>query len=86
MSVAVTANQPKPGTKQALFLNRLEGEAVSVADLAKATGWKNHTVRAAMTRFRKRGFQIERVDLEDGAHALYRLKAAESASRKRRSK
>jgi len=75
---------PKAGTKQALFLRQLGGSGVSVLDLKKAMGWQGHTVRAAMTGLRKRGFQIERLAPVDGADALYRVKAP--ASRKRRSK
>jgi len=75
---------PKAGTKQALFLQHLGGAGASVPDLMKAMGWQNHTVRAAMTGLRKRGFQIERVVPEDGAKTLYCVKAV--ASRKRRSK
>ena len=86
MSIATIPAPPKPGTKQALFLQRLEGTGASIPDLMKATGWQSHTVRAAMTSLRKRGFQIERVEPAGDGKALYRLKPATAAPRKRRSK
>lgn len=86
MSTATIPTAPKAGTKQALFLQRLEGTGASIADLAKATGWQNHTVRAAMTGLRKRGFQIERVEPAGDGKAVYRLKVAVVSSQKRRSK
>lgn len=39
-------------------LKRVNG--VTIAALQKATGWKPHSIRAALTGLRKRGFHIER--------------------------
>jgi hypothetical protein len=86
MSTTTALTPPKSGTKQALFLQRLEGTGASVPDLMKATGWQSHTVRAAMTGLRKRGFQIERVEPAGEGKALYRLKPTAATPRKRRSK
>jgi DNA-binding IclR family transcriptional regulator len=55
----------RAGTKQALLVDLLKGDpGASLADLAAATDWLPHTVRAALTGLRKRGFTIisEKVD------------------------
>lgn len=36
------------------------GTGATLEDMTTATGWQAHTVRAAMTGLRKRGFTIER--------------------------
>jgi len=36
------------------------GTGASLEEMIEATGWQPHTVRAAMTGLRKRGFAIER--------------------------
>jgi hypothetical protein len=36
------------------------GTGASLDEMTEATGWQAHTVRAAMTGFRKRGFTVER--------------------------
>jgi hypothetical protein len=33
---------------------------VTLTGLMEATGWQHHTVRAAMTGLRKRGFELQR--------------------------
>lgn len=77
----------RPGTKQHLLAQRLEGAGASLADLMKATGWQGHTVRAAMTGLRKRGLAIERIPGADGGKTTYRIKTAGVVpTRRRRSK
>ncbi len=36
------------------------GTGASLEEMIEATGWQAHTVRAAMTGLRKRGFEIKR--------------------------
>jgi len=38
----------------------LTGTGASLEDMIEATGWQAHTVRAAMTGLRKRGYPVER--------------------------
>jgi predicted ArsR family transcriptional regulator len=52
---------PRPHTKAQRLLDLLKaGSGASLEDMIQATGWQSHTVRAAMTGLRKRGFVIER--------------------------
>ncbi len=70
---------PRSGTKQARLvelLNRDDG--ASITDLTGPLGWLPHTVRAALTGLRKRGYQIER-GVEDGA-SRYRIIAKREAA------
>ena len=49
----------KPGTKLATLAGALE-KGACLEDLGKTLGWQKHTVRAALTRLRQRGYRIER--------------------------
>ncbi|PHR82690.1 DUF3489 domain-containing protein [Henriciella sp.] len=56
---------PMPGSKLEKLLHLLQrGE--TIIRLATALGWKPHTVRAAMTRLRQRGYYIVRNRLAVG--------------------
>lgn len=52
----------KPGTtKLDVILKKLNHKnGVTIAALEKATGWRPHSVRAALTGLRKKGHAIER--------------------------
>ena len=52
---------PAKPTKIATILKLLcRPKGASIAELQKATGWKPHSVRAALTGLRKKGHKIER--------------------------
>jgi hypothetical protein len=72
------ASQPgprRPGGKLGRVLEAVEAEGgATLAELAGLTGWQPHTTLAALTRLRRRGYALERLDL-DGRKA-YRLGAA----------
>lgn len=53
--------QPKIGKVESL-LQRDEG--ASIDELAEATGWQKHTMRAALTGLRKRGRHIIRTSVD----------------------
>ena len=70
----------RPGTKQAqllVLLTRPDGAAMS--EMTKATGWQSHSVRAALTGLRKRGYEVER-SFEAGA-SRYRVIENREAAR-----
>lgn len=53
------SSTPRAGTKAALLVDLLSGDAGATLDaVATTTGWLPHTVRAAMTGLRKRGHSI----------------------------
>ena len=52
---------PAKPTKTATILKLIRRpKGGSIAELQKATGWKPHSVRAALTGLRKKGDKIER--------------------------
>jgi hypothetical protein len=59
---------PREGSKQAMIITMLEkSKGASLEALIEATGWLPHTMRAALTGLRKRGFTVERTKGEAGA-------------------
>ncbi len=62
----------RQGTKQALLINLLKRKkGATIEAIVETLGWLPHTSRAALTRLRQQGFQIERVR-EDGV-SRYRI-------------
>jgi len=69
----------RQGTKQALLIDLLKRrKGATIEAIVETLGWLPHTVRAALTRLRQQGFQIERVR-EDGA-SRYRIVAQRKAA------
>ena len=79
-SPATSAPKPdavtRPGGKLGLILDRLEVQTgATVDELVDTTGWQKHSVHGALSRLRKRGFDI-RLGATKGRKA-YRLAQAE---------
>ncbi len=69
----------KPGTKQARLVDQLSAPAgASIADLGQLLGWQLHTVRAALTGLRKKGYVITSAKDATGT-AVYRIAPAAEA-------
>lgn len=51
------------------MLNRVRG--ASVAEIQKATGWQPHSVRAALSGMRKKGYRITRETASKGKSRYY---------------
>ena len=76
--------KPREGTKQQAVLAMLRRtEGATVAQIAEATGWANHTVRGFLAGLKKKGIQVitlERVRMvgpnKDGAKGSYTVYAA----------
>jgi len=52
---------PRQHSKASRLVHLLRtGTGASLDDMIEATGWQTHTVRAAMTGLRKRGYPVER--------------------------
>ena len=64
-----TSNAAKPknsGKLDGVLLLVRRSNGASITDLQKATGWQPHSIRAAMTGFRKQGVEITRSKNKDG--------------------
>ncbi len=67
---------PTKPTKTATIINLLRrSSGATIAQLQKATGWKAHSVRAALTGLRKKGHDVQRGKGTKGV-TTYRLKKA----------
>src|SRR5271166_394278 len=76
--VAPTPISPRGGTKIAQVIELLQrGDGATLAELIAATGWLPHTMRAALTGLRKRGYAvgIDRADKARGS--VYRIEPTE---------
>ena len=73
MSGATQTNPPHRTSKKATIkaLVRRKGGA-AIADLMAATGWQEHSIRAALTGLRKTGHTISR-ERDDGSATYYRI-------------
>ena len=64
---------PRAGSKQATIVDMLAGPKGATLDaLVEATDWLPHTMRAALTGLRKRGFEIDR-SRDDKRGSVYRI-------------
>jgi hypothetical protein len=60
-------------SKKATILSLVQRqEGASIEELAAATGWQVHSLRAALTGLRKQGQSVERKK-DDGGSARYRI-------------
>ncbi len=73
---------PARATKTELIRRALSCKSgSSIADLSATTDWQVHSVRAALSRFRKAGYLIERTAPKKGAGSpVYRIIRAPVAS------
>ena len=66
----------RAGTKQATLIDMMRTAAgATIAQMGAKTGWQPHSVRAALTGLRKRGFAITREKNAAGV-TVYRLAEA----------
>ena len=68
-------NPKSSETKSAIVRRLLARKAgADIATLQTATGWQPHSVRAALSKFRKRGFTIDKLPTKsNGGKTSYRL-------------
>lgn len=74
--MTTTIDAPSPDTKEAALVKALKGRGKNITQLSELLAWQPHTVRAAFTRLRKRGYLIERVPATEKTPARFRLKTA----------
>ncbi|MDQ3559344.1 MAG: DUF3489 domain-containing protein [Pseudomonadota bacterium] len=62
----------RPGSKQNLLVEQLGRDSgVAISELTRVLGWLPHTVRAAITGLRQKGFEVTRTK-NDGGETVYR--------------
>ena len=65
---------PAKPTKTATILKLLRRpQGATIAELQRAVGWKDHSIRAALTGLRKKGYDIQR-DKSDAGISRYRVR------------
>ncbi|WP_300379043.1 DUF3489 domain-containing protein [Henriciella sp.] len=78
MTEQPTIHAPKDGTKEARLVEALKGKGQTLDQLCGLLSWQPHTVRAALTRLRKRGYVIECVAKTETSAARFKLRTAKS--------
>jgi hypothetical protein len=72
LEVATKRTDGKGGSKRALLIERISRpEGARIGDLTKELGWLPHTVRAALTGLRRKGYIIARENAA-GETSIYR--------------
>ncbi|MEO1661291.1 MAG: DUF3489 domain-containing protein [Pseudomonadota bacterium] len=71
-------NAPKSGTKEATLVKALNGRGKTIDQLGSLLSWKPHTVRAAFTRLRARGYRLTRVPKTEKSAARFHLDRSKS--------
>ena len=67
---------PRPGTKLGDVVGRLSAETgATIGELTTATGWLDHTTRAALTGLRRRGYALSLSRRERDGASVYRIAA-----------
>jgi DNA-binding transcriptional regulator PaaX len=70
----MTLNYPKSGKAAQIFQNLQLIRGVDIPELCKRTGWQAHSVRAALSKLRKVGHRIDRIETKTkGKPARYKL-------------
>jgi hypothetical protein len=65
---------PRPGTKLGAVVDRLSAEkGATISELTTATGWLDHTTRAALTGLRRRGYTLSLTPRERDGASVYRI-------------
>jgi len=65
--------QPRKGSKLAVLVTALGGRGSSLEKLCAKLGWQPHTVRAAMTRLRQRGYVITRAKSSKTGLSIFKV-------------
>ncbi|MCB0635465.1 MAG: DUF3489 domain-containing protein [Lewinella sp.] len=71
-SARIPANKQTKTDKLKSLLTSTGG--VTVEDLSQKLGWQTHTTRAALTRLKQAGANVEKLSPKDGSrHSRYRI-------------
>lgn len=78
MSEPTKINSPAEGTKEAALVTALSGKGATIEQLTALLSWQPHTVRAALTRLRKRGYVIDRTAKTRRFSARFKIRSSKS--------
>ncbi|MCR9195150.1 MAG: DUF3489 domain-containing protein [Hyphomonas sp.] len=78
MSEPTKFKAPADGTKEAALVTALKGKGATIEQLTALLVWKPHTVRAALTRLRKRGYVIDRIPKTTRSAARFKIRSRKS--------
>ena len=70
----IQIRSPRPNSKLGRVLGMLAAKAgVTIGELTAATGWLEHTTRAALTGLRHRGYELSLTRKERDGASVYRI-------------
>ena len=76
-AAATAAHKPRAGSKLGSVLDTLSAEAgATIGELMAATGWLEHSTRAALTGLRRRGYGLSLTRRERAGASVYRIEGA----------
>jgi Protein of unknown function (DUF3489) len=79
---ATGARAPRAGSKLGSVLDMLSAEAgATIGELMAATGWLEHSTRAALTGLRRRGYGLSLAKRERDGASVYRIEARGGAAK-----
>jgi hypothetical protein len=79
---ATATRAPRAGSKLASVLDMLSAEAgATIGELMAATGWLEHSTRAALTGLRRRGYGLSLTRRERDGASVYRIEAGGGAAK-----
>jgi hypothetical protein len=77
--VESSSRQIRAGSKQATIVKLMSRpKGATLDEMIEATEWLPHTMRAALTGLRKRGFALERIN-DEAKGSVYRIKSDRAA-------
>jgi len=81
-AAAMAARAPRAGSKLGSVLGMLSTEAgATIGELMAATGWLEHSTRAALTGLRRRGYGLSLTRRERDGASVYRIAARGGAAK-----
>ena len=76
-AAAAAGRKPRAGSKLGSVLDMLSAEAgATIGELMAATGWLEHSTRAALTGLRRRGYGLSLTRHERAGASVYRIEGA----------
>ena len=76
-AAAASSRKPRVGSKLGSVLDMLSADAgATIGELTAATGWLEHSTRAALTGLRRRGYGLSLTRRERAGASVYRIEGA----------